>query len=82
MGQLAVSQLRRGLARALRRVAGGDERIVVRRRGQDVAALVPIADLQLLEEMEDLGLYVLAEEARARSEGTLSLCQLRERLGL
>ena len=82
MTRLAVSELRGGLSEALGRVAYGNERLVVHKKGKDMAAVVPIADLEILEELEDLGLFVLAEEAKARSKGTLTLEELRERLGL
>jgi hypothetical protein len=34
-------------------VAFGKERVVLRRRGKEVAAVVPIDDLRLLEDLED-----------------------------
>jgi len=37
---------------ALRRAARG-QRVIVQRRGKDVAALVPFEDLELLERIED-----------------------------
>ncbi len=49
----AASDVRKDFAEALNRVAFGGERIVLHRRGKDVAVLVPIADLELLEEIED-----------------------------
>jgi hypothetical protein len=41
------------LVETLDRVVRDRERIVVRRRGKNVAALVPLTDLAVLEAMED-----------------------------
>ena len=53
MGHLPTSKAREGFADAINRVAFGKERVVLRRRGKEVAAMVPIDDLRLLEELED-----------------------------
>lgn len=53
MGHLPVSKAREGFADTINRVAFGRERVVVKRRGKEVAAVVPIDDLRLLEELED-----------------------------
>lgn len=50
----AASNVRKDFAEALNRVAFGGERIILHRRGRDVAVLVPIGDLKLLEEIEDI----------------------------
>ncbi len=59
----SASDVRKDFAEALNRVAFGGERIVLHRRGKDVAVLVPIADLELLEQIEDV---LDAEEAVRR----------------
>ncbi len=53
MSRLAAGAARKDLAEILNKVAYGKERIVLQRRGKDVAALVPVEDLALLEELED-----------------------------
>ncbi len=53
MTRLRASALRENLADALNRVAYGGERIVLERRGKQVAALVPLDDLALLNALED-----------------------------
>jgi prevent-host-death family protein len=53
MTKLAASQARDAFADTLNRVAYRGERIVLRRRGKDLAALVPIEDLKLIHKMED-----------------------------
>lgn len=53
MSRFATGAARKDLAEILNKVAYGKERIVLQRRGKDVAALVPVEDLALLEELED-----------------------------
>ena len=84
MTRLAAGQVRKGFADALNRVAYGRERIVLHRRGKNVAAMVPIEDLALLEELEtrlDLE-EVRAALAEARKKGTISWEKLKAELGL
>ena len=84
MTRLAAGQVRKGFADALNRVAYGRERIVLHRRGKNVAAMVPVEDLALLEELET---RLDLEEARgalaeARKKGTISWEKLKAELGL
>ena len=60
------------------------ERIVITTHGQPVAALVPIEDLRALEEFEEAQDVLDAKTALAESEkdGTVSLRELKEQLGL
>ncbi len=51
--KLTASTTRQNFADILNRAAYGGERIVVHRRGKPVAAVVPIADVELLEQLED-----------------------------
>ena len=53
MTRLQASKAREEFSDTLKRVAYSHERIVLRRRGKDVAALVPLEDLALLEQLED-----------------------------
>jgi prevent-host-death family protein len=53
MTRLRASVLRENLADALNRVAYKGERIVLERRGKEVAALVSLDDLALLNALED-----------------------------
>lgn len=84
MSRLTVGQVRDGFAEALNQVAYRGERIRVERRGKEVAAMVPIEDLELLEALED---RVDLETARAalraaETEGTLNWEELKAKLGL
>jgi len=53
MTRLSAAVFRKNLAEALNQVKYNKERIRLFRRNKDVAALVPIEDLELLEELED-----------------------------
>jgi prevent-host-death family protein len=53
MTRIAATAVRDNLSDTLNRVAYQRERIVLRRHGKDVAAIVPIEDLALLEKLED-----------------------------
>jgi prevent-host-death family protein len=53
MTKVAASEVRRHLSATLNRVAFGGERIVLHRHGKKLAALVPVEDLALIEEIED-----------------------------
>jgi prevent-host-death family protein len=88
MTRLNVSKAREEFPDVVNRAAYGNERTIVSRRGMDLAAVIPIDDLRLLErlareEMDRLDL----EDARAalkeaEEKGTTPLDEARKRLGL
>jgi prevent-host-death family protein len=51
--QVAITDARDDLAEVVNRVSYRDERIVLTRRGKRLVAVVPIADLELLERLEN-----------------------------
>ena len=53
MGTRNTSNTKVTLAETLERVVSKRERVIVRRRGKNVAAIVPMEDLATLEELED-----------------------------
>ena len=53
MSERRISEARESFSTTVNRVAFGGERVVLTRHGQRVAAVVPIADLELLESLED-----------------------------
>ena len=53
MTRLAASAAREDFTDTLKRVARGGERIILRKGRKDVAALVPLEDLKLLQRIED-----------------------------
>ena len=52
-GHVSVSEARQDFAELVNRVAYGHERIRVVRRGREIAAIVPIEDVEFLERLED-----------------------------
>ena len=65
MTRLAASKAKMEFSKTLDRVASKRERIVLHRRGKDVAVLVPIEDLAVLEQGEAQN-RLDAKEARRR----------------
>lgn len=53
MSVVSVSRLKDALSEYLNRAAYGGERIVVASRGKPKAAVISVADLERLEELED-----------------------------
>jgi prevent-host-death family protein len=68
---LSIVQFRENMADPINRVTYAGERVILRRRGKGVAALVSMEDLARLEGMEDQRLTeeALAEERRAKAAG-------------
>lgn len=52
-GHVTVSEARQDFAELVNRAAYGGERVRVLRRGREIAAIVPIEDVELLEHLED-----------------------------
>ena len=71
----------------LNRAAFGKERTIVSRRGKDLAAVIPIEDLRLLERLagEEMGRLEIAEARaalrEAKEKGTIPLRELMRELG-
>ncbi len=84
METLNTSDARERLAEVLNRVAFGKDRVRITRRGKEIAAVVPIEDLELIERLEDQIDLQEAEKAleEARQKGTIPLADIREELGL
>jgi prevent-host-death family protein len=86
MTRLAASRAREDFSDTLNRVAYGGERIVLRRRGRDLAAIVPMEDLALIEKVEDATDVREARKALARMRRTgkkpVSVERLKRNLGL
>ena len=86
MTRLNASDARKDFADILNRVAFGGERIVLHRRGKDVAAMISVEELRLLErlleEYEDREDVKAAREALAESDERISYEEVRRELGL
>jgi prevent-host-death family protein len=81
MSRIPATTVRDSFSETLNRVAYKGERIVLRRRGKDVAVLVPVEDLKLLEAIED---RIDVEEAKKslREKGGIAWTKLKKELGL
>ena len=86
MNTISTAKAREELSDILNRAAYGKERIILTRRGKPIAAVVPIEDVQLLEDIEDrIDLEeverVLAE-AEAKGEKPIPWERAKRQLGL
>ncbi|MFH2092203.1 MAG: type II toxin-antitoxin system Phd/YefM family antitoxin [Pseudomonadota bacterium] len=80
--KISTADARKNFADIVNKVAYGKEPIVLTRRGQDVAALISIEELELLEQIED---HIDIEDARlalAGSGGNISAQEVWKQLGL
>jgi len=87
MTRLSVSKAREEFPEVVNRAAYGKERTIVSRRGKDLAAVIPIEDLRLLERLaqEEID-RIDVEDARAalkeaEEKGTSPLRDLVRELG-
>jgi prevent-host-death family protein len=65
----------------INRAAYGKERVILTRRGQELAAVVPIEDLELLQKLEDHLDLEAIQEALKESQ-TVPWDQVKAELGL
>ncbi len=84
MAKVSAAEARNEFSDIINRASFGKERIVLTRRGKELAAVVPIEDLELLERLED---QLDLEDARAalkdvKKKGTISWDKLKADLGL
>jgi len=87
MTRLNVSKARDEFPELMNRAAYGKERTIVSRRGKDLAAVIPIDDLRLLERLaqeemdrQDLE-YARAALKEAKEKGPVPLRDLMRKLG-
>lgn len=87
MTRLNVSKAREDFPDVVSRAAYGKERTIVSRRGKDLAAVIPIEDLQLLDrlaqaEMDRIDLEDAQEALKeAKKMGSIPLRDLIQKLG-
>ena len=84
MSRLTASDAREHFSEVLNRVAYGGDRVVVERRGKEMAAIVSLGDLKVLEAIEDRMDVDDALEAieGAEKEGTTPWKTIKAELGL
>jgi len=76
-----IEELRLNMADTINRAAFRNERVILSRHGKPVAALVSVADVELLEALEDRDDLRAALKAR-KEKGGVTLAQLKADLGL
>lgn len=83
MDAVTARDLKEHSSDILGRVQYGKERIAVTKNGKEVAVVVSLEDARLLDALEDVldGHDALAAIAEAEREGTISVADLRARLG-
>lgn len=78
--KLTASEARQNFSDILNRAAYGGERVIVHRGKKPLAALVPIEDFEILEQLED---RADLEEIRKRlKEPTVPWSRIKKELGL
>jgi len=83
MTERRISDVRGSFSTTVNRAAFGGERVVLTRHGKRVAAVVPIADLELLESLEDAVDLEKARDALAASGSErVSWSELKQQLDL
>jgi prevent-host-death family protein len=84
MPEVPASQARDNLAELISRAAYGKERIILTRRGKQLAAVVPMEDVRRLEQLQDEQDLREARKAliEVQQKGTTSLADLKAELGL
>jgi prevent-host-death family protein len=80
--RLSLAELGENLEDTLKRVAGELRRVVVHHQGKDLAVLVSLEDLALIEETEDRFDVENAEAALAEKGENIKLADLKAELGL
>jgi prevent-host-death family protein len=81
MGVMTTGKARSVLSDVVNRAAYGKERVVLTRRGKELAAVVPMEDLRLLEELEDRMDLEAARKA-LREPGRIPWEKVKAQLGL
>jgi prevent-host-death family protein len=86
MTQMATTKARADFAEVVNRAAHKGERILLSRNGKSIAAIVPVEDVALLEELEEkadmAALRAALAETRRRREKPIPWARARKMLGL
>ena len=82
MTRLAASEARLQFAEVVNQVAFGGERVVLHRHGKDVAAIVSVSDLELLEQLENRVDLDAARDALKETAPRVKWSKLKKELDL
>ncbi len=81
MTHIESTKARDEFADTLNRVAYAGERIVLSRRGKDIAAIVPMEDLEMIRAIEDR-IDLAAAKKALKEKGSIPLAKIKAELGL
>ena len=86
MTRITTVEARDQFSEMINRVAFGKERIVLTRRRKDIAVVIPLEDLALLEKIEDMldveAATAAEAEAEAKGEKPVLWDETKKKLGL
>lgn len=82
MVRMPIGKVREAMSDTVDRVAFQGERVILQRHGKDEAALISVADLELLEALEDREDVAAARAALAESPERRNYADVRKDLGL
>jgi len=82
MTRMPATEARNRFSDIVNDVAFRRERVILQRHGKDIAAVVPIEDLALLEALEDKIDLDTARKALAEKEPAVAWAKLKRELGL
>lgn len=80
--RISASKVRETLSDILNEVSVRGDRVVLERHGKDVAAVISIEDLELLERLEDRYDLEISKAALAEREDRVPWSKVKSRLGL
>lgn len=82
MSTLTASDAREHFSELLEKARHTGERTIITRRGRKLAAVVPVQDLELLEELEELVDLAAVRDALKERDKAISYEEFRKTLGL
>jgi prevent-host-death family protein len=84
--RIGIAEIRTNMADALKRVVCQGERVILNRRGKEIAAIVSLEDLALLEALEGGEEVLAARKALAKmkrkGQKLIPLDEIKRRLGM
>ena len=84
MASMSMAEARENFADIMNNAIYKHERTILKRRGKDVVAIIPLIDLEILEALEDRMDVEAAEAAwrDAQIHGTIPFDDIKKELGL
>lgn len=80
--KVTTAEARKNFSELINNVAYGQNSVIVTRRGKDLAAVIPIADLKKLEELEEKLDIIEAWEIKKQRGKNIKLADLKKELNL